>query len=120
MSWSVAMALVSGAICAAGGQLLFAIGARGRTGVLSFVNIWIISGLALYAVGTVFFYIQSIARPTHTSLSVHGTHLRPDLSQRYRDARRAAELGGSRRSYAGARRIVYAEPQSLDDSDVTR
>jgi len=61
MSWSVAMALVSGAICAAGGQLLFAIGARGRTGVLSFVNIWIISGLALYAVGTVF-WIYSLSR----------------------------------------------------------
>ena len=57
----VVLALVSGAICAAGDQLLFAIGARGRTWVLSFVNIWIISGCACYAVGTVF-WIYSLSR----------------------------------------------------------
>ena len=61
MSLSVIAALVCGAICAAGGQLLFAVGARGRAGVLSFVNIWIISGLALYAVGTVL-WIYSLSR----------------------------------------------------------
>jgi drug/metabolite transporter (DMT)-like permease len=44
--------LVGAAICAAGGQLLFAAGARGRTDLLSFLNLQIVIGLVLYALGT--------------------------------------------------------------------
>ena len=61
MSLAVIAALVSGAICAAAGQLLFAAGARGRTELLSFLNISIIAGLGLYALGTVF-WIFSLSR----------------------------------------------------------
>ena len=55
------MALVSGAIAAAGGQILFAVGARGRTEFISFLNLWILMGLGLYALGTTF-WIYSLSR----------------------------------------------------------
>jgi len=55
------LALVSGAICAAGGQLLLAVGARGRTEIVSFLNLWIVLGLGLYGLGTVF-WIYSLSR----------------------------------------------------------
>lgn len=55
------MALVFGAIAAAGGQLLFAVGARGRTDLLSYFNLWILLGLGLYVVGATF-WIYSLSR----------------------------------------------------------
>jgi drug/metabolite transporter (DMT)-like permease len=61
MSPTVISALVGGAICAAAGQLLLAAGARGRTEMLSFLNVSIIAGLGLYALGTVF-WIYSLSR----------------------------------------------------------
>jgi drug/metabolite transporter (DMT)-like permease len=51
----------AGAICTAAGQVLFAAGARGRTELLSFLNISIMTGLGLYALGTVF-WIQGLSR----------------------------------------------------------
>jgi drug/metabolite transporter (DMT)-like permease len=53
--------LIGGAVCAAAGQLFFTVGARGRTDFLSFVNLWIITGLALYALGAAF-WIYSLSR----------------------------------------------------------
>jgi drug/metabolite transporter (DMT)-like permease len=61
MSLAVIAALVGGAICAAAGQLLFAAGARGRTELVSFFNISIVTGLGLYALGTVL-WIYSLSR----------------------------------------------------------
>jgi drug/metabolite transporter (DMT)-like permease len=61
MSLTVIAALVGGAICAAAGQLLFAAGARGRTELLSFLNLSIMTGLGLYGLGTVF-WIYSLSR----------------------------------------------------------
>jgi drug/metabolite transporter (DMT)-like permease len=61
MPLTVIAALVGGAICAAAGQLLFAAGARGRTQLLSFLNISIMTGLGLYALSTVF-WIYSLSR----------------------------------------------------------
>ena len=61
MSLTLIAALVGGAICAAAGQLLFAAGARGRTEFLSFLNMSIMAGLGLYALGTVF-WIYSLSR----------------------------------------------------------
>jgi drug/metabolite transporter (DMT)-like permease len=55
------MALVGGAICASAGQLLLAIGARGRTDVLSFLNPWIVLGLGLFGLGSVL-WIYSLSR----------------------------------------------------------
>jgi drug/metabolite transporter (DMT)-like permease len=55
------MALVSSAICAAGGQLLIAIGARGRTDALSFLNPWIVIGLGLFGLGAVL-WIYSLSK----------------------------------------------------------
>jgi hypothetical protein len=59
MSLAVIAAPVGGAICATAGQLLFAAGARGRTQLLSFLNISIMAGLGLYAL---YRYQGSIAR----------------------------------------------------------
>jgi drug/metabolite transporter (DMT)-like permease len=61
MSLAVIAALVGGAICAAAGQLLFAAGARGRTELVSFVNISIMTGLGLYGLGTIL-WIYSLSR----------------------------------------------------------
>jgi drug/metabolite transporter (DMT)-like permease len=61
MPLTVIAALVGGAVCAAGGQLFFAAGARGRTQPLSFLNISIIAGLGLYALSTAL-WIYSLSR----------------------------------------------------------
>jgi drug/metabolite transporter (DMT)-like permease len=47
------MLLLVAAFSAAAGQLLFKIGASGRVGLLQFINLPILAGLAMYAVGTV-------------------------------------------------------------------
>ncbi len=57
------MALVSGAIVAAGGQLLLAVGARGRTELISFLNTWIFLGLGLYGLGAIV-WIYGLSRAT--------------------------------------------------------
>jgi drug/metabolite transporter (DMT)-like permease len=61
MPLSVIAALLAGAVCAAAGQLLLAVGARGRTELVSFLNLSIIMGLGLYVVGMVF-WIYSLSR----------------------------------------------------------
>lgn len=61
MSPLTIMALVSGAVAAAAGQLLFALGARGRTEFISFFNLWILTGLGLYALGATF-WIYSLSK----------------------------------------------------------
>jgi drug/metabolite transporter (DMT)-like permease len=45
--------LVAAAFAAAGGQLLFKLGAQGRSNWIEFLNGYIVLGLVLYAVGTV-------------------------------------------------------------------
>jgi drug/metabolite transporter (DMT)-like permease len=45
--------VLTGSLCAAGGQILFKLGATGRETLVSFVNGWIVLGLGLYAAGTV-------------------------------------------------------------------
>lgn len=47
------MLLTLAAISAAGGQLLFRVGARGRVHWLEFMNLPLFAGLVLYVVGTV-------------------------------------------------------------------
>jgi drug/metabolite transporter (DMT)-like permease len=61
MPLAVIATLVGSAFCAAAGQLLFAAGARGRTALLSFVNPWIVAGLGLYGVATLF-WIYGLSR----------------------------------------------------------
>ena len=48
----VLIALLSGTLCAAAGQMLFKVGATGRESLESFFNHWILSGLALYGLDT--------------------------------------------------------------------
>ena len=45
--------LVAAALCAAAGQLLFKVGANGRTAPFEFVNTPILVGFSLYALGAV-------------------------------------------------------------------
>jgi drug/metabolite transporter (DMT)-like permease len=61
MSALTIIALFCGTLAAAGGQLLFALGARGRTEFTSFLNVWILMGLALYGLGTTF-WIYGLSR----------------------------------------------------------
>ena len=51
---------VVGAVLAAFGQVSFRWGAEGRSGLLEFVNPWILLGLALYFAGTVL-WIMALA-----------------------------------------------------------
>ena len=53
MTRSSALLLIGASVAAAGGQLLFKVGAQHRTHVLEFLNGWISIGLLLYALGTV-------------------------------------------------------------------
>jgi drug/metabolite transporter (DMT)-like permease len=54
------------AISAAGGQLLLKIGAQGRSDLLSYFNLYIIGGLALYVASTlVWVYVLSFEKLTN-------------------------------------------------------
>ena len=55
------------AFAAAGGQLLFKIGARGREHLIDFVNLPILGGLLLYAAGTLI-WIHTLAHEKLTSV----------------------------------------------------
>jgi drug/metabolite transporter (DMT)-like permease len=48
----VYLMLLASAICAAAGQMLFRVGAAGRTALLEFVNPALLGGLTLYAAST--------------------------------------------------------------------
>jgi len=53
--------LVAGTLLAALGQVMFKVGATGRDTLAGFVNAWILSGLAAYALGTMF-WIYSLSK----------------------------------------------------------
>ncbi len=53
--------LVVSAFAAAGGQMLFRVGAQGRTALLQYLNLPLLSGLFLYAVSTVL-WIYALSR----------------------------------------------------------
>jgi drug/metabolite transporter (DMT)-like permease len=61
MSPLTIMTLIGGVACASGGQFLLAVGARGRIEIVSFLNVWIVMGLGLYGLGTIF-WIYSLSR----------------------------------------------------------
>lgn len=54
---------VFGAVLAAFGQVSFKWGAEGRSGVLEFLNPWILLGLALYLAGTVLWIVALASAP---------------------------------------------------------
>jgi drug/metabolite transporter (DMT)-like permease len=53
MPWSSVLILVTAAFAAAGGQILFKIGAQGRSHWIEFLNAYILVGLVLYVIGAV-------------------------------------------------------------------
>jgi undecaprenyl phosphate-alpha-L-ara4N flippase subunit ArnE len=53
--------LIAGTVLAALGQVLFKIGATGRSALVDFVNIWIVAGLVSYALGTML-WIYSLSK----------------------------------------------------------
>ena len=61
MSLAMGSLLLLGTICAAAGQVLFKIGASGREAFSSFINVWLLSGLLAYAVGTLL-WIYALSR----------------------------------------------------------
>jgi len=52
MTPTMLLLLLAGTVCAAAGQLLFKVGASGREAFASFFNLWLLSGLFAYALGT--------------------------------------------------------------------
>jgi drug/metabolite transporter (DMT)-like permease len=52
MSPTMTLLLLAGTLCAAAGQVLFKVGASGREALASFFNLWLLSGLAAYGLGT--------------------------------------------------------------------
>ncbi|HEY1393711.1 MAG TPA: hypothetical protein VFV25_10065 [Methylibium sp.] len=52
MPWRLYACLLTGSLCAACGQLLFKLGATGRGTLASYLNLHILTGLGLYALGT--------------------------------------------------------------------
>jgi undecaprenyl phosphate-alpha-L-ara4N flippase subunit ArnE len=57
--------LLTGTLFAALGQMLFKVGATGRESLATFINIWILSGLVCYGLGTLLWiYSLSKARLT--------------------------------------------------------
>ena len=61
MSLQMILLLFVGTVFAATGQVLFKLGASGREIILSFFNIWILSGLLAYALGTLL-WIYALAK----------------------------------------------------------
>lgn len=63
MDRATVILLLVAAFSAAAGQLLFKIGAHGRVGLLEFINLPILAGLAMYAVGTILWiYVLSVEK----------------------------------------------------------
>ena len=52
MSYRLFFILVASTLCAAGGQILLKMGAKGQTNLVDFLNSGVFFGLALYLVGT--------------------------------------------------------------------
>jgi drug/metabolite transporter (DMT)-like permease len=52
MRWSPYVALLTGTLFAATGQVAFKIGASGRESLAGFLNVWIAGGLVAYGLGT--------------------------------------------------------------------
>lgn len=63
MKQQVIMFALVGAILAALGQVSFKHGADGRSVLVDFVNLWIVLGLVLYFVGTVFWILALSVLP---------------------------------------------------------
>ncbi len=61
LSTQMTFILVMGSFCAAGGQLMFKLGASGREEFWEFVNPWILGGLVVYAAGALF-WIYGLSR----------------------------------------------------------
>ena len=61
VNWNLYVLLLGGVLCAAIGQVMLKLGASGRESILSFLNIWIFSGLSFYLAGTVL-WILSLAK----------------------------------------------------------
>ncbi len=53
MSVGLITVMTFGSICAAGGQILFKIGADGRDNWSAFLNLWVASGVVVYGIGAV-------------------------------------------------------------------
>ena len=67
MKANVAAFALIGAVLAALGQVSFKFGAEGRSGLLEFINVWIVLGLFLYFAGTVF-WVLALAKVPLTVL----------------------------------------------------
>jgi undecaprenyl phosphate-alpha-L-ara4N flippase subunit ArnE len=67
MTWHIYALVLTGSVCAAFGQLLFKLGATGRTSFASFVNGRILLGLILYSIGTGL-WIVALSRAKLTSV----------------------------------------------------
>ena len=55
--------LTMGALCAASGTLMLKAGATGRTELLQFLNPWVIFGLMLYGLGSLFWIFAMAKEP---------------------------------------------------------
>ncbi len=53
LTLSVLAALIAGSLCAAAGTFLLKLGATGNFGLIAFINPRILSGLALYGLGSI-------------------------------------------------------------------
>jgi drug/metabolite transporter (DMT)-like permease len=61
MPLHIYIAVLTGALLAAVGQLLFKLGASGRDEILSFFNAWILVGILAYGAGTLL-WIYSLSK----------------------------------------------------------
>jgi len=61
MSMTMILLLLAGTVLGAAGQVLFKIGASGREALLSFFNLWLLSGLIAYVLGT-FVWIYALSK----------------------------------------------------------
>ena len=53
--------LLAGTVCAAAGQVLFKIGASGRDALSAFLNVWVLTGMLAYGLGTLL-WIYALSR----------------------------------------------------------
>jgi drug/metabolite transporter (DMT)-like permease len=61
MRVSIYLSLITAALLAGAGQVMFKLGADGRTSLTAFVNAWIVAGLLSYGVGTLL-WIYSLSK----------------------------------------------------------
>jgi undecaprenyl phosphate-alpha-L-ara4N flippase subunit ArnE len=60
---NVLLTLIGGSCCAAAGTLLLKAGAAGRDELLEFINIYVVVGLALYALGSAMWLFSLSSEP---------------------------------------------------------